>query len=287
MNNIIKFESVENGKELFLFELDGKIATIAPELMAFEGYGAASKAWFDIKEREDFEDGYEYKTLQGEELKLFKQVLKESKDLSLITSEVKTLYDQYKSAPRLDIVFEEGIRTIIENNQNSVFNMEIENFKNKVRMKRKEIETFPIIISSLSGIVDIKMQYSILSYNIDLYIPSLNLAIECDEYAHKTYSFEQQEKREEKIRNVLNCEFIRYNPHDEFFNIGDVINKIFKAVLLNKNEHEKRKLIDNVKEKEKITNSIIIYESILINNPDDIYAKMALKSLKNKIKNYK
>ncbi|KOS61426.1 hypothetical protein FJQ98_16745 [Lysinibacillus agricola] len=108
MSNITNF--TEGNKDLYLFELDGKVATIAPELTAFEGYTVPSKAWFDIKDREEFEDGFEFKTLTGEDLKLFKQVLKESKDLSLVVTEtVKTLYEQYKSVPRLDIVLEEGI----------------------------------------------------------------------------------------------------------------------------------------------------------------------------------
>lgn len=108
MNIITSFE-VE-GKELYLFELDGKIATIAPELLAFEGYANPKKSWNDVKEREEFEEDYEYKTLQGEDLKVFKSVLKESDDLSLVVTEmVTTLYDQYKSVPRLDIVLEEGI----------------------------------------------------------------------------------------------------------------------------------------------------------------------------------
>lgn len=97
MNGIEKF--TEGNKGLFLFELDGKVATIAPELTAFEGYANPKKSWNDIKEREDFEDGYEFKTIQGDDLKLFKEVLKQSDDL----------YKQYKSVPRLDIVLEEGI----------------------------------------------------------------------------------------------------------------------------------------------------------------------------------
>lgn len=107
MSNIIKFP-VE-GKELFLFELDGKMATIAPELMAFEGYRDVRRAWFDIKTKEDFEEGFEYKTLKGEELRIFKSILKNN-DLNTLVGEITTtLYEQYSKVPSVDIVLEEGI----------------------------------------------------------------------------------------------------------------------------------------------------------------------------------
>ncbi|MCY8499752.1 hypothetical protein P8917_09345 [Bacillus atrophaeus] len=109
MNTLKKF-SVESGKELFIFEYQGRTATISTELLAFEGYTHPKKAWNDIKERECFETGYEFETLEGEELKRFKNTIKQSDDLTqVVTNSVTTLYDQYKSVPRIDIVFEEGI----------------------------------------------------------------------------------------------------------------------------------------------------------------------------------
>lgn len=108
MSNIIKFDA-GNGKELFLFELDGKIATIAPELMAFEGYANAKQSWNDLKKREDFEEGFEFKTIQGEELKIFKELLSSYDLFTLVSEKHTTLENQYKSVPRLDIVLEEGI----------------------------------------------------------------------------------------------------------------------------------------------------------------------------------
>ncbi|WP_342494106.1 hypothetical protein [Bacillus sp. FSL R5-0447] len=108
--NTLKNFSVESGKELFIFEYQGRTATISTELLAFEGYTHPKKAWNDVKERECFETGYEFETLEGEELKRFKNTIKQSDDLTqVVTNSVTTLYDQYKSVPRIDIVFEEGI----------------------------------------------------------------------------------------------------------------------------------------------------------------------------------
>ncbi|MGG3890327.1 hypothetical protein [Metabacillus fastidiosus] len=108
-NSIIKFE--ENNKELVLFMYNEKAATISTELMEFEGYAEPRKAWYKIKNREDFEESFEYITLQGEELRKFKE---EYGDIivdvvtNLGTSSV-TLFEKYKKSNTLDIVMEDGI----------------------------------------------------------------------------------------------------------------------------------------------------------------------------------
>jgi prophage antirepressor-like protein len=117
MNNEIQVINAFNdgGKKLFMFEWEGKFATIAPELMAFEGYGNPKQSWNDIKSREDFEEEFEFLTLQGNDLKKFKERLKDAYDLTLVVREsLTTLYDQYKLVPRLDIVFEEGIYGVMQ-----------------------------------------------------------------------------------------------------------------------------------------------------------------------------
>ncbi|WP_366597805.1 hypothetical protein AB0R79_09705 [Bacillus velezensis] len=108
MTNLMNF-NLKN-KNLFLFESNGKPATIAPELMEFEGYKDTRKTWQNIKEKEAFEQGCEYITLMGDELKVFKnEVLKIHDHVKVVDEISTTLYDLYKSAPRLDIVLEEGI----------------------------------------------------------------------------------------------------------------------------------------------------------------------------------
>ncbi|MBU5245284.1 hypothetical protein KQI37_06175 [Bacillus halotolerans] len=108
MSNIIKFASNEN--ELYLFEIEGKTATISTELMEFEGYKDPRSAWRDVKKKEDFEQRYEYITLKDEELRYFKENILKNHDLSEVVGKTTTtLYEKYKSVPSLDIVLEEGI----------------------------------------------------------------------------------------------------------------------------------------------------------------------------------
>ncbi|MED4875858.1 hypothetical protein EH2_00248 [Bacillus subtilis] len=101
---------VSEDKELYLFELNGKPATLAPELLKFEGYKNFRKTWQDIKEKEDFEEQYEYITLKGDDLKEFKDnVLKIDDRHEVVPKTYTTLYEKYKSVPSIDIVLEEGI----------------------------------------------------------------------------------------------------------------------------------------------------------------------------------
>ena len=81
-----------------------------------------------------------------------------------------------------------------------------------------------LIPFNVSGI----RQYKVLSYKIDYYIPSLNIAIEYDEGSHDYYSYEQQEGRQKKIEKELNCKFIRISDKNtNNYNVGLVIKQIF------------------------------------------------------------
>jgi very-short-patch-repair endonuclease len=76
-------------------------------------------------------------------------------------------------------------------------------------------------------------QYYVEGYHIDLYFPELNLAIECDEHAHK-YKKKADIARQNKIKKALNCEFIRLRPEEPNFNIGETISEIIEFIF-NKN----------------------------------------------------
>lgn len=77
-------------------------------------------------------------------------------------------------------------------------------------------------------------QYSILSYRIDYYIPSLKIAIEYDENDHKNYSYEAHEGRQQEIEKKLGCRFIRVSDKNtNSYNIGLIIKNIFNI----KTEH--------------------------------------------------
>ena len=95
--------------------------------------------------------------------------------------------------------------------------------------ERKEIDFLNQLEQSLKPF-DIQgiRQYSILSYRIDFYIPSLNIAIEYDENNHDNYTYEQHEGRQEEIEKELGCKFIRVSDkNSNEYNIGYVIKNIF------------------------------------------------------------
>lgn len=83
-----------------------------------------------------------------------------------------------------------------------------------VEPQRKEIEFLDVLETQLRvfDVEDFERQYNNLqcgNYRIDLYIPSLNIAIEYDEDGHRGYSYEQQELRQQLIEEEIGCRFIR------------------------------------------------------------------------------
>ena len=76
-------------------------------------------------------------------------------------------------------------------------------------------------------------QYKVNKYFIDLYFPEYKLAIECDETQHNVITNKLKDiEREIIIKNNLDCTFIRYKPFDKDFNVFDVINQIYKHIIL-------------------------------------------------------
>ena len=108
-------------------------------------------------------------------------------------------------------------------------------YSNKVEIvdKRKEIGFLSLLGEALKpfGIIDLEFQYNNLqcgNYRIDLYIPSLNVAIEYDENNHKHYTYEQQELRQKLIEEELDCRFIRVtDSNSHAYNVGLVIKELF------------------------------------------------------------
>lgn len=76
--------------------------------------------------------------------------------------------------------------------------------------------------------IEYKFQHKVLNYRIDIYIPSLNTAIEYDEGNHKYYSYKQHNGRQAKIEKELGCRFIRVNDsYDIDTAIGIVLKNIY------------------------------------------------------------
>lgn len=93
-----------------------------------------------------------------------------------------------------------------------------------------ENATVGFLYEIYKGIFDIKRQYRIGKYCVDLYIPHVNLVIECDEFGHKDYNIESESKRQKYIESELNCSFIRFDPCNKDFQLPVLINTVNKHI---------------------------------------------------------
>ena len=89
-----------------------------------------------------------------------------------------------------------------------------------------ENSTIGFLCNCLKNITDVYRQYKVGSYYVDLFIPTINIVIECDEEGHKDRNTIEEYTREEFITNELDCKFIRFNPNDKSFDLSEIINKI-------------------------------------------------------------
>lgn len=96
---------------------------------------------------------------------------------------------------------------------------------------RAEIEFVDALSHVLEkfDIVGIK-QYRCKNFNIDYYIPKLNIVVEYDENNHKYYDDNYDNKRQKEIENILKCKFIRVSESDPVYeNVGIVLQHILKV----------------------------------------------------------
>ena len=104
---------------------------------------------------------------------------------------------------------------------------------------------------------NIKLQHFDLGRHIDLYFPKYRLAVEKDEKSHLDRNENKEKKKEDKIKEASECEFIRTNPSKETFYIFVEIGKIYDKIDEIK-EKRKNESIDKItrKCKKKQCNSI-------------------------------
>lgn len=97
-----------------------------------------------------------------------------------------------------------------------------------------ECDTLEIIEQSFK-MLECKKQYGVLEYRVDMYIPEYNICIECDEDGHQRYDYDKEIERQERITQALMTpslpvRWVRYNPHDPEFSIGNVINNVLQCI---------------------------------------------------------
>ena len=91
-----------------------------------------------------------------------------------------------------------------------------------------EAEIIDIICSTFSDCAPLK-QHVVHTYRIDLYFPSLKLAIECDENGHSSYNASEEAARHALITATLGCTWVRFDPYRSDFKVGDVLKQIIHA----------------------------------------------------------
>ncbi|MGD0400216.1 MAG: DUF559 domain-containing protein [Syntrophobacteraceae bacterium] len=83
------------------------------------------------------------------------------------------------------------------------------------------------VIAAIEGFTRYERQYPVYEYKVDLYLIDWKIAVECDEEGHQNYPKWEEETRQRSIERHLDCKFVRFNPYEDNFLIGKVINEIF------------------------------------------------------------
>ena len=105
---------------------------------------------------------------------------------------------------------------------------------------KKEQSVIESIKDAFKG-EDIRIQYTVLGYRIDLYFYKYKLAIEIDELGHNDRNTDHKIKRQREIKKELDCVFIRINPDAADFKMNKLKNQIYKHIIKSKEEKLKRK----------------------------------------------
>lgn len=99
-----------------------------------------------------------------------------------------------------------------------------------IRHDRNEQVYLSLLKDLLEGVCDVKFQYGALGFNVDMYIPEYQIAIEFDEVAHfaSTIKIKEDIARQKAIQIHLGCKFLRI---DERANILPQIDYIAKFII--------------------------------------------------------
>ena len=105
---------------------------------------------------------------------------------------------------------------------------------------KKEQSVIESIKDTFKG-EDIRIQYTVLGYRIDLYFYEYKLAIEIDELGHNDRNIDYEIQRQRAIEKELGCVLIRTNPDTADFNINKLKNQTYKHITKSKEEKLKSK----------------------------------------------
>ena len=88
-----------------------------------------------------------------------------------------------------------------------------------------ENQTIGFIENCYKNILNMKRQYAMGKYKVDLYFIDYKLVIECDENNHIDRDPKKEKTREDYIISLGN-KFIRYNPNIDNFDLSNILREI-------------------------------------------------------------
>lgn len=127
--------------------------------------------------------------------------------------------------PVADLETCEKLLAFVDNDFRSANNTQWDNNTSDKFFPRTEQQIVAVIVEAFSDLNPIP-QFYCFGYEIDIYFPTIRLAIEIDEDGHKSYKKKEELRREKLIKDALGCEFSRWNPYAQEFNLGEMIRSI-------------------------------------------------------------
>ena len=107
------------------------------------------------------------------------------------------------------------------------------NMRQDTKFVRKEIEIVSFIQEFLATMdIECIFQFSCGGYRIDLYMPESKLAVEIDEHNHSGRDQEHEQERENFLKRMLGCSFLRFNPDAADFKLSTCVGEIAKRLEL-------------------------------------------------------
>ena len=88
-----------------------------------------------------------------------------------------------------------------------------------------ENQTIGFISNAYSNMLNVKRQFTIGKYRVDLYFVDYKLVIECDENNHNDRDPENEKIRELYITSLGN-KIIRFNPNEKDFDLSNILREI-------------------------------------------------------------
>jgi very-short-patch-repair endonuclease len=151
-------------------------------------------------------------------------IIEDNKHKSIINHGVKKNGGQNK----IDYLLTEYAFELIKNSYN-LRNRYIVNVNDNIKQINIcmciENQTIGFIENSFKDIFNMKRQFIIGKYKVDLYFIDYKLVVECDEFNHENRDPLKEITREEYIRSLGN-KIIRYNPNEQNFDLSNVLREI-------------------------------------------------------------